>query len=703
MQKNLKPVIEQKNDIVDLGRLFSTLWRKKLQIFFCMILAVALGGFYLFKVVAPLYKSTSVVVLETALNQFSGIESVVSGLSGDSEEVNTEVEILKSRRLMGKVVDRLDLINDPEFNESLRPPTVRQRLIGLVSNLIGENEEQAELDSEIRAQIERDHVIKVLLDSVAIHNVSLSQILEINAVTQDAQKSARIADTIAEIYILDQISVKFEETERAAKWLGERVVTFQRELEQAETALARYDSSIELVSVETLRAQETHLKNVRNQLLSLQAEIAQSASTLEILSGDVDRQTAIQIVNDPIFTANVARLPKTAEGQLAFEQNLQEVKDRLQGDQIRRARQAELFTETEQTLKEQLAQQSDELIQLQQLQREVEAVRLVYEHFLARLKETRAQQGVQQADSRVISPAVIPSDPAFPNKTLGLLLSALIGGFIGAGIALFRESLNAGFHDARDLESRFGLNVLGQVPLAPSRRRQKFLSYLIEKPTSALAESYRNLRTSVLMSNVENPPQVLVSTSCVPGEGKTSNSLGMAQNFTGMGKKVLVLEGDIRRRTLNEYFPNLENRGGVVSVMSGETALEEALYFDEEAGFHVLGGDRVSTNAADVLASAAFHTLVKDLREKFDIIIIDCPPVLVVPDARIIATVADATLFSVKWDSTVASLVEESLRLFETSGQEVTGFILGQINLKKNRGYGKYSSYGTYGGHYYSN
>ncbi|MFV2092511.1 MAG: polysaccharide biosynthesis tyrosine autokinase, partial [Hyphomicrobiales bacterium] len=316
-----------------------------------------------------------------------------------------------------------------------------------------------------------------------------------------------------------------------------------------------------------------------------------------------------------------------------------------------------------------------------------------------------AQQGIQQADSRVLSRAVVPRVPSAPRKSMILALSALLGVMLGAGLVLIRELRKNTFRTARDLEQVTGYTVMGQVPLIPARSRKGSMAYLADKPSSAAAEAIRNLRTSILLSNVDNPPQIVVTASSLPGEGKTTLALALAQNMAGMGKKVLLVEGDIRRRVFGKYFDS-DNARGILSVLSGDATLKEAVLRDDRIGADILVGEKSSVNAADLFSSNRFSGFLKDTRKHYDMIIIDTPPVLVVPDARVIGQFADAILFVVKWDSTSKSQVEEGLHMFETVRLRATGLVLSQIDPKgmKRYGYGeKYGAYSAYGKKYYTN
>lgn len=694
----------EQDDVLDLAELFSTLWRGKWLIALFSVLFLVAGGYYVTRVAVPSYTSTAVIVLDTQISQFTSLDSVVSNLSGESEQVNTEVEILKSRRLMGKVVDHMNLVADPEFNAELLPPGLKKRTIMQVKSLLGIKEaEPAPIPEELRERILRDSVITALLRQVRIRNVAKSLVFQISITTDNALKSAQIADGIAEQYILDQINIKFEETQKITTWLTERVAQFQQELENAEAEVAAFSQKTDLISPERLLLLEIQLKERRDLVASLQKELQLRETLLTRFEAAKNGGAQDSLMNDDSFMEALSELRDQVSGQPFSVEQAEQISRQLQDDIYRGKTQLSSLMDSEEALATQLVKQNNDLIQLQQLKRESEAVRLLYEYFLGRLKETAAQQGTQQADSRLLSPAVVPNRPSAPKSAQLVVIFAVLGAFIGSAVVVWREMRSTGLRSAQDLEQRFGYSVLGQIPMAPVRNRNKLFEYLAEKSSSAVAESFRNLRTSVMMSNVDTPPKVIISTSCVPGEGKTTNSLGLAQNFAGMGKKVLLMEGDIRRRTLDVYFPDMKNRKGLISVMMGESTMDEAVIFDPTTNVHVLGGEQSKMNAADVFASDKFRQFVDKLRGDYDLIIIDCPPVLVVPDARILATVADSVLFSVKWNSTSIYHVEESLRTFHASGQKITGFILGQIDTKWTQSYGKYSTYTSMGGDYYHN
>lgn len=701
-------------DGMDMSSLLAALWRGKWLIAIFTLLFAAFGAYYANSVAVPIYSASSVVMLESREESVVDLGNVIGGLGTDTTAVNTEVEVLKSRLLLGKVVTRLNLTEDPEFNPVLRAPSPmsqrKDRLMDLLKGLFGGGTSEAEAAAAVpedRAVVERrkhERAINMLLGRMTVQNVPLSLVFRINVQTESAAKSALIADTIAELYILNQIETKFEATEQATTWLTQRVSSLQADLEQAEQAVKDFNAQTALVDQTNLTAMERQLKDTRDRITDVTAVRAQAEDRLAALraattpadqasvSGDPQLQRLLPQVGDPAVAADYA----DRYGQLV---------SRAELELSRAENQLAALQRSAETMATEIQQQSTDLIQLQQLTREAEASRLLYEYFLNRLKETSAQQGIQQADSRVLSSAVIPGRPSAPNKPLIIGLAGFVGLLLSAAVILFREGQQNTFRLAQDLEDATGLPVMGQIPLVPKVRRQDVLSYLADRQTSAAAEAIRNLRTSVLLSQLDSTPQLIGVTSSLPGEGKTTMSMALAQNFASLGKKVLLIEGDIRRRVFSLYM-DTDQDGGLLSVLSGERSLQEVLVRDDRINADILIGQKSNTNAADVFTSDRFGELIREVRREYDVIILDTPPVLVVPDARIMAQHVDALLFAVHWDSTSKTQVQDALRMFETVNQRVTGLVLNQIDPKgmKRYGYGeRYGAYASYGRRYYTN
>ncbi len=510
--------------------------------------------------------------------------------------------------------------------------------------------------------------------------------------------------------------MKFEATQQATTWLSERVGELKVDLETAEAEVKSFTSNTNLVSVEALEGLNRQLKEARERFVNMGETRVEAEARLTLLetalAGGGDAARMLEVAADP----DLRRVHARSGGGDLFLTRYELLLQRARQDVSRARVQEDSLRDSVAKLNEEFERQSDDLVALQQLQREAEASRLIYEYFLGgRLKETAVQAGIQEADSRFLSHAAVPrTPPSSPRKGGRLMvLAGLVGLVLSAAAIILREVLHTGFRTAEELEAATGHTVMGgQIPRVPVRdTRAGVIRYLADKPTSAAAEAVRNLRTSVLLSNVDQPPQVIMVTSSLPGEGKTTTAIALAQNFVGMGKKVLLLEGgDIRRRVFSQYFDLDEARGGgLLAVLSGDRNIDEVVQFsDQVGGADVIIGEKSTTNAADIFSSDRFRAFMQDVRGIYDVILIDTPPVLVVPDARVIAGgAADAILYVVNWNATARSQVQYGVRQFDQGGTPVTGLALSRIDPPKGMrqyGYGGRhgGAYAAYGADYYN-
>lgn len=633
-------------------------------------------------------------MMESRETEVVGLDSVLGGLSSDASVVKTEVEVLRGRTLMGRVVDELNLVADPEFSGALRPKGLVARL---KETLFGARPGQPD------PKRTRDSVVSALLQHVTITNIPQSLVFRITVESDVAAKSALIADTIARLYIDDQVRVKFEATAKAAEWLTGQVARLKTELEKAEEQIRLFQSDTSVISAETLAVLDRQLKETRDRRAAILAQAAALDAQRQLVATATSPSGQSAALGDPQLINLAAAAESGGDAAIAAFQARRDLLERqMAQDALRLRSQGDALEIAERNLAADIAKQSQELIRLDQMMREAEASKLLYEHFQTRLKEAVAQQGIQQADSRVLSDAVIPGGPFEPRKSLILAMTGVLGVALGCALVLLREMTASGIRTASDLEALSGRVVLGQVPQMPKRQRSSLLPYLAQNPTSAAAEAVRNLRTSILLSDIDRTPQVIGLTSSVPGEGKTTLTLALAQNLTMMGKRVLVIEGDIRRRTFRRHL-SLPLERGLVAALS-DTPLTEAVQHVEGLG-DVLLGEKSAVNAADLFASESFGRLLDEARKAYDFILIDTPPVLVVPDARVIAQRVDTMVFIVHWDRTSGTQIQEGLGMIASTNVKIAGVVLSQIDPKGMRRYGygeRYGAYATYGSKYYT-
>jgi succinoglycan biosynthesis transport protein ExoP len=695
----------ERDDEIDLMALFGTLWRGKWIVLLAVFLSAALGGFYAYRMAVPLYPATVTVALNGQEQQvITDIESILGGAAWDSVAINTELEVLRSRQLVGQLVDRLDLTLDPEFNGALRIPSAFDRLRSAVLAPLQSAPVEETRSREIQEISVRNRVIDAALGRITAESVRSSLALTISVTTTGPAKSVRIANALAEIYIENQILVKLEALTSATAFLSTQTVELRQNLEDLEGQLTIFSDQAELISPEVLGAQSIQLRELRTRLQEQRVraiDLRARLETLRALQALGDAESFVLAADEFRLTRSLTQFRSGRISEVELDTQIDDYLDQLASDASRDEQQAAALEASEQQLSAEIQRQSEELIALQQLEREAEAARLLYESFFTRLQEANVQQGLEVADGRIISEAV-PRPASSPRKRNILVLSALLGVLLGSGLVLLREIRFAGFRTPDDLRQQTQRTVLASVPMIPAKDRKAVQRYLSDKPNSIVAEAIRNLRTSVLMSDIDTPPQVMMITSSVPGEGKTTLALALGRIMAGMEKKVLLIEADIRRRTFKEYF-DTDMSVPLLDLLLGTVKAEDVDPFVRELGFDVLTGSRSDINAADLFASEKFATLMKNLRASYDYIIIDTPPVLAVPDARVIGAHADAIIYGVAWNKTTKTQVRHGLDMLDSVGLSVTGLVLSQVDQSKmaSYGYGGQYGYDTYGSKYY--
>ena len=704
-----RPAEEQ--DEFSFSGLSRTLWLNKWGIVLTTALFAGLSAWSVYTK-TPLYTATALVVLETEEKKVVSFDSVGPRVSSDNTAMNTEIEVLRSRGLMDRTVATLALDADPEFNPWLRTEPGWREKFGYDRILEALGVPPAPDAPAPTPEQVRQKMIDILLDQLRVSIITKTHVFEISVETAAARKSARIANTIAELYVLNQREAKFEAMSQAMVWLSDRVVGLKTELEAAEAAVEDYASNASLVSEEALGVIARQLKSLRERLVEqteaatrIQARIVR----LEVLRAAEDFATLAEILQEPRLAALARDFEAAAPGAAAlarFDTFFGRLLEKLRSQAERADSQVAAFRRTVPEIEAQVEAQSADLVTLRQLQREAEATRLIYEYFLGRMKEISVQEGIQQADSRVLSPAKIPTVTSYPK----IRQTIIRGGFIGLIVSILliygRNALRTTIRTPEELEAATGLTVMGMIPNAPVRNARALLDYMVKKPASGAAEAVRNLRTAILLSNVDSVPQVIMVTSSVPDEGKTVMAAVLAQTSVMSGKRVLLIDGDLRRRALTKQF-DVGTNLGVVALLSGNASFEEAVHHDEKTGLDILTADESKVTAVDVFASKRYEKFIQKMRQNYDFIVIDTPPVLAVPDARVIAQNVDFVAYMVRWNTTTRRMIRAGLDLLAQVNVPVAGLTLTRIDPRRMDRYGYYGYGYGYGARgiekYYTN
>lgn len=637
------------DDEIDLGEIIALFWRRKWLVLAVMLASIIAGIFYV-QSLPRLYQAEAKLILESQDQNVAGLDSLVPGISDDDAEMNSQIEVIKSRNLVGQVVDKLSLIEDAEYNTKLREPTYIGTGIKWVRSQISASQGSNPSD-------DREVAIDQLTANLKVSVLPKTHVFRISLETWDPLKSVKIVNALSQAFESDQVTAKQDSNKKAGEWLGGKVATLAENLSKAEADAAGFRTRTErVVTEEDVARSNGNLKNARGRLNSFRSSLEASGSAIPVTDRDRAQLNSLML--------NIAELEAIVE------------------------------------------KQTNDLLTIRQLDREAEAAGTIYQHFAQRLNEIQVQQGLQESDVRVLSAAVPRYKATKPRKTVTVAIFGILGLILSLAYILLRKLMDRSFSDPAELQKAFGIPVIGAIPRAATKNRRALLTYAIKRPSSAIMEAIRDLRTSLLASEArgnghvkDKAGSVLVLTSSIPAEGKTTSSILLALNSSALDKKVLLIECDLRRSTFRTYFgPRMEL--GLLYAIENTHDWESAVWTESKTNMDIIfGGTSKGINAGDIFASEAFSDFIDQAKQKYDLVILDSPPVLPVPDARLIAKLSDKILYIVHSASTPASTVAAGLRLFENIGIKPDGLVMTQIT--KGRGYG-YSGYG-YGSEYYKN
>lgn len=339
--------------------------------------------------------------------------------------------------------------------------------------------------------------------------------------------------------------------------------------------------------------------------------------------------------------------------------------------------------------------------QLGVLEREVQQNRNLYDMFVNRLKETSAAGDLQTTVARVIDPATVPSTAFAPNKKGIVLIATVVTLLMTAMLALLLDRLANTLNSTTDVEHRLGVPALGVLQKIKGFAKKGFVSEVafFHDSQSTFAEAIRTVRTSVLMSALDDHHKVVIVTSSVPEEGKTTLSFNLA-GALGQVKKVLLIDADLRRPKIGKLVGRDAKMPGLSDLVAGQAQISQCVFFHDQSGIHLLPAGTVPPNPLELLSSKRFADVMAKLKEAFDIVVIDSAPLLLVSDAQVLSQFASAVIYVVKADSTPYQVAQNGLKKLRRVNAPVLGVVLNQLDLEKaEKYYNEYSGYRSYKGY----
>jgi succinoglycan biosynthesis transport protein ExoP len=691
----------------------------------CVILALL----YLFTT-APQFTSTAAMVIDTRKVQLFQQQSVLGDIAIDSATVETQVEILKSENISLAVIRDLHLTEDPEFTGG--GGGLLGAIVGSMTGLFSTSHAPSEFELTRKAlgRFESNRSIKRL---------GLTYVMELGFASRDPAKAARIANAVADAYIVDQLEAKYQATRRASVWLQDRIKELRTQASTAQKAVVDFKTANNIVDTGGRLMNEQQLAEVNSQLILAHASTAEAKARLDRMNDILKQDIPDANVTDALKNDTIVKLrgqyvdmaskesiwsAKYGRDHLAavnLRTQMAEIKKNIQ-DELKRIQESyksdyDIAVTREESIKASLANVVSESqltnqaqIRLRELESNAQSYQAMYDNFLQRYMESVQQQSFPITEARVISAASAPLVKSAP-KTLTILAGSLFCGLmLSFGAALARELSDRVFRTTGQVEELLGTNCIAILPalgastaVLPNKFVRKdnveidLLRYVVDHPLSRFSEAVRSLKVAVDLNSVTRENRVLAITSTLPNEGKSTLSTNLAQLIAHGGARVILVDADLRNPSLSRSL-RPDAQVGFVDVIAQKARLEDVVTVDPETNLAVLPAGFTSKllHTNEILASKRMRDLVALLRSNYDYVVLDMPPLAPVVDVRVTPSFVDSYVFLVEWGKTRIDVVRHNLR----SAPEIQNKLLGVVlNKADTRLLARYESY--HGRYYY--
>jgi len=678
--------------------------RRRWRLFAGTALAALFVALVFTLLTTPIYRAGTTLQIERdtiKVVAFEGIEPSESPL--DRDFYQTQYELLKSRSLARRVIEDLKLVADPTYEKYVEGAD-EQAEVGSNGNAVPDG---------TRRQLRVEALVEPVLDSLAIEPVRNSRLVRVNFDSPDPRMAAKVANAYATGFIASNLERRFQASSFAKKYLEERLAQLKDRLEDSERKVVAFSVQEQIVSISddkpSLDAQS--LGDLNSALAAAEGARMKAEALWRGVSGG-DGMALPQVVANPLiqklreqkagmeanYQNSLATFKPDYPNMLQLQQQIAEANRQI-GVEVSNIRQAvridyEAALAQENLLKSRISTLKGDLLDLQGrsiqyniLKREAEKNRQLYDALLQRYKEIGVAGSVGANNISVIDVAVPPSKANSPRKLLNLAIGLVFGMLLGVLVVFAVHHLDNTMRDPKSLESAAGIAVLGAIPRLGEDQTPVQAASDLRSPFS---EAYRSVRTALQFATARGLPDTLLITSAGPSEGKSTSALELARNIAQLGKRVLLIDADLRGASVHKST-GLSSAKGLSSLLSGACGLDEALQSWSSGALSVITSGPLPPNPPELLGGDAFPKLLGELRERFDVIVLDGPPILGLADAPLLANHATATMIVVAAQSTRIDALQAAIRRLQFAHARLIGVVLTRFDIEsgdEHYGYG---------------
>lgn len=722
------------DEVIDLRDYAKILRKHRWPILLTTAILTAISA-YIVSGMTPIYRATSTLLIETQQTMPMNFDELIGIDTNNKEYYQTQFEVLRSRKLAKRVIEEMGLYDHPELfkaNDALLEQGSSESFNSESSSQKLYSGEFGEFEAE---PIERQIAVNRFLKKLTIIPVKNTKLVRISFELSDPVLAARIANKIADTYIVSYMDSRMEMGEKASSWLGERLTDLKLKLEDSQNKLLSYRENNGLINIEGSvgRLSEQEIGIVTGKLLDAEARMAQTQIMYDDVSSTKKRGSMALLGLSSIDSNEMVRRYKIAKQEAQFnldellnrygskhpkvidaqsrlstaqsnlESQIYNIADTIEKD-YEIARQTVSALET--TLsegKQNIQQVGRSEVELLHLQREVELNQKMYDTFYTRIREVDEAENMSTTNAQIAEYAEAPLGPVKPRKALIVLLTLLLSLAGAIAAAILGESMNDTVTSTEDVEKTLKLRMLGIIPTVTKKALKRngntaLVPGSLEDDKESFAESIRTIRTSICLEETEDPNQIIMVTSALPGEGKSTLASHLAHSLSQV-ERVLLIECDLRRPSLHKAF-DFENSIGLTQLLSGEAKFIDCIKLQAIDDLDVIPAGRIPKNPLELLGSNRFTHLIDQMKKRYDRIVIDSAPVQAVSDAFILGQFANAVLYAVKANSTPMNIAARGVKRLTEAGVKMAGAVVTQVNIKKISSYGGDLDYQGYYDYY---
>ncbi len=720
-----------------LGEYIRILVKRKWTVLACLLSIFSVVAIASLKM-TPIYEATGSIAInkpDNGLVNFSNSPTFNLDYY-DPTELETEVKILQSDLLALQVVKELGLDRRPDVDGSA--PPLPSSLDLAPDPLQADSSRTSSLLAGIKGNL------KVTL-------TPNTRIIEVHYRNPDKNLAAKVVTTLMNTYVENNFKARFESTMQASDWLSKQLVDLQMKVETSQEKLVRYQKEHEILGIdEKQNIITSKLDELNKALTTAESDrmdkeavyrmiqngdpdaIASAAGGLEgsgtgtqsisaLLQSLQSKEADLKIQAADLNTQFGPSYPKLAQlnNQLKevdsqIQAEIKKVGGKIHGQYLGALQRESMLHDALEKQKQEANKLNESAIEYSLLKRDVDTNRQLYEGLLEKLKEAGVSAGLRSNNFSIVDVARVPTSPVEPNIPRNLAFAFMLGLTSGVGLAFLLEGLDNTVRTTEQAQMISGLAPLGMIPMgsrtardganakrlviASSKEAVELVTQV--RPQSQMAESYRALRTSLLLSNLGAPPKVIMVTSALPQEGKTTTSINCAVVLAQKGVRVLLIDADLRRPSIHKTL-GLGPRSGLSNVLTGSATLEQAITRAPILpNLSVLAAGTPPPNPAELLASANMRDVLVQLREQYDHIVIDTPPTLSVTDAVVLSPRADAIVLVIRSGQTTKQALRRSRDVLMQVNAKVSGVLLNAVDLSSPDYYYYYEYQGKYARYY---